>query len=244
MRTPAPQRARRASALRTAMLRRREQGNVMLVVLLILMMATSTATFVMSSTAEDQRAAGAMRAALRTRYVAETAAMTTLVLAEETPSGLPMTVGTWQDWAQDRAHSPNRTRYGLPSWGQRDPLIGVDPHSYLTQSSKFTPMCTDQNALNDPRSAPDGSDQPNGGMYALVPRFDATGPRLASAPARLVPRFSSLIEVWPITRSARPSFRYVITGIGELVDPGVTPTLGVRSPQDVVTMSRAYYDVR
>lgn len=215
----------------------------MLVVLLILMMATSTATFVMSSTAEDQRAAGAMRSALRTRYVAETAAMTTLALAEETPTGIPMNVGNFLDWSHDRATAPMlRMRYGLPSYGQRDPLISVDPHTYLTQSNKF--VCDDQNALVDPNSAPNGDNQPGGGMYALAPRFDATGPRPAAGAARLVPRFSSLIEVWPINRAARPSFRYVITGIGELVDPGIVRTDGRRSPTDVVTMTRAYYDVR
>jgi hypothetical protein len=223
---------------------RQKHGNVMLIVLLILMMATSTATFVMSSTAEEQRAAGAMRNAMRARYVSETAAMTTLALAEESPVGLPMNVGSWQDWAQNRDNSPNRRRYGLPSWGQRDSLIGVDPRTYLTQSNKFTPMCTDQAALNDQMVNAAGDSVLGGGMFALAPILDGTGSRRASAPSRLTPRFSSLIEVWPLNRSARPSFRYVITGIGELVDPGVLPIDGQRSQQDIVTLSRAYYDVR
>jgi hypothetical protein len=223
---------------------RGQEGNVLLIVLLILMMATSTATFVLHGTAQDQRAAGAMRNAMRARYVAESAAMTAVVLAEETPAGLPMNVGTWLDWMGTRAASPNRRRYGMPSYGTVDPLIGIDPHSYLLQSSKFTPMCTDQGDQQDVQVNASGDSVDSNGMFALVPRFDGTSPRAAAGAARLTPPFSSLVEVWPIHREGRASFRYVITGIGELVEPGIVPTDGDRSEQDVVSLSRAYYDVR
>jgi hypothetical protein len=217
---------------------------VLLIVLLILMMATSTATFVLHGTAQDQRAAGAMRNAMRARYVAESAAMTAVVLAEETPAGLPMNVGTWVDWMGTRADSANRRRYGMPSYGNMDPLIGIDPRTYLLQSSKFTPMCTDQEDQQDVRVNAAGDSVDGNGMFALVPRFDGTSPRAAASAARLTPRFSSLVEVWPIHREGRASFRYVITGIGELVEPGLSPTDGNRTEQDVVSLSRAYYDVR
>lgn len=63
--------------------RKHREGAAMLIVMLVLLMSTAAATFAVHSTTFEIRAAGHMRQALQTEYVAETGLLSTLAMVDQ-----------------------------------------------------------------------------------------------------------------------------------------------------------------
>lgn len=107
--------------------RSREDGAVMLVVMLILMVATAAAAVGVQSTQYELQAAGQERQALQTRYLAESAMMTTVAWFDKVFD--PTTGGGFTRFYQDctSATQPEMWRYGQPEVGNgTEPACRLD----------------------------------------------------------------------------------------------------------------------
>lgn len=112
-----PQRTRRAAKKA----RRSQQGAALLIVLFILMMATGTAVYSLQSTQFEQRAAGSLQQAMRTKFVAEAATVSLLAFCYQ--GG----VAGCTDLKRSELNFDERDEYALPDWGGVDTIYELGP---------------------------------------------------------------------------------------------------------------------
>jgi hypothetical protein len=92
--------------------RQKREGAALLIVLFVLMMATGTAVFAMQSTQFEQRAAGSLQVAMRTKFVAEAATTSVLGLCFQLgPTGCADLKRADNNFA-----ATLRERYALPDY--------------------------------------------------------------------------------------------------------------------------------
>src|SRR5688572_17156059 len=102
-----------AAARRRRRARRSRDGAVMLVIMLVLMVATASAAVSINTVQSEIQSAGNERVALQTRYVAETAMMTTISWVEMLADS-----GQWlQTWEQWQGQPPPMAMYAEPEIG-------------------------------------------------------------------------------------------------------------------------------
>jgi Tfp pilus assembly protein PilX len=212
--------------------RQKREGAALLIVLFVLMMATTTAVFAMQSTQFEQRAAGALQQAMRTKYVSEAATNGVLaVCLERTTAGCAD--GTHAD---SKFGATERQKYGLPDVGTfetvssltRDDIAGATwnaPADTATQTSADVLLPTD----------------------AML--IDATAPASTIA-SSYRPSFVTSVEKWTPT-NANPAlppdkYRLVISTYGALALPTDTALASgeLRAAHETISATRAFFDVR
>lgn len=215
---------RRTNLSRRAHARRQKrEGAALLIVLFILMMSTATAVFAMQSTQFEQRAAGSLQQAMRTKYVAEAATVSVL--------GLCLELGTTgcADMKQslDQFNS-QRPKFGLPNWGAQETIIQVGP-SDLTGSTWLA-----SGAL----------------LPSDTTLSDAVAQGGAASP--YTPSFVTQMEKWKVPSlpgESRPRFRMVVSTYGLMSvnaasATDATGTNEARAMHETVSATRAFFDVR
>jgi hypothetical protein len=205
--------------------REKREGAALLIVLFILMMATGTAVFALQSTQFEQRAAGSLLQAARTRYVAEAATMGVLASCDERGTAGCADVHGDVAGASNYFTEAQRKKYSLSPWGTREPVFQLDNTILMAgltadpTSSRFkAPVVADDHELN-----------PSGTATAFTPSF------------------MTVIEKWqvPNLSEGRDEFRLVVSTYGELqIAAENAVAVGQRGGHSSVSVTRAFFDVK
>jgi type II secretory pathway pseudopilin PulG len=195
------------------------KGAALLVVMFILMMATGTALFSLQSTQFEQRSAGTLQQAMRTRYVAEAATVGVLAYCYELgPAG-----------CVDLKRAPDedagvRNKYALPNRGASEVVYQLDKTDLIG------------------RSFPEG----DGGVSGLIPTDKEIS--LGGTATVFTPSFLTVMEKWQVPNpgETRERFRLIVSTYGALgLSAGQTPGTGeFRGAHESISATRAHFDVR
>lgn len=196
------------------------KGAALLVVMFILMMATGTAMFSLQSTQFEQRSAGTLQQAMRTRYVAEAATMGVLAYCYELgPAGC-----VDLKRAPDESDGGVRDKYALPNRGTAEVVYQLD-------STDLTG-----------RSFPQG----DGGVSGLIPSDKEIS--LGGTATVFTPSFLTVMEKWQVPNpgETRERFRLIVSTYGALgLAGGQAPGTGeFRGAHESISATRAHFDVR
>jgi len=203
-----PQQRRRAS-------RKTREGAALLIVLFVLMMATGTAVFAMQSTQFEQRAAGSLQVAMRTKFVAEAATASVVGLCFQLGStgcaGLKL--------ANNNFAGELRERYALPDY-----TIGASEEKvYQLGTLDLPPSFLVPVLPTDVQLADTGT------ASAFVPAFTSV---------------MELWPV-PNPGETRERFRMVVSTFGQLAFGGdVQDASELRGAHESISATRAFLDVR
>ena len=202
--------------------RERREGAALLIVLFILMMSTATAVFAMQSTQFEQRAAGSLQQAMRTKYVAEAATVSVLGFCLE----LGSTGCADMKQSLDQFNS-QRAKFGLPNWGAQETIIELSPADLVGSTWTAT-----------------GGVLPSDAVIS-----DAAGQ--GGAASAYTPSFITQMEKWKVPNpgETRPRFRMVVSTYGLMAvgAAGATDAIGTneaRAMHETVSATRAFFDVR
>jgi len=225
MHTPSKHLSRRSSR------RQKREGAALLIVLFILMMSTVTAVYAMQSTQLEQRAAGALQQAMRTKYVAEAATNAVLAMCLELGSTGCV------DLKHGTLTTNDQSRYGLPTIG-------------TTELNRTTITSLDFSGPSWPVNANDT------GSSVLPDDSSISGSAATAYPYK--PDFMTTVEKWqvPAPGESRPRYRLIVSTYGILnlgratgVDPGglsveSDTATDIRGAHESVSATRAFFDVR
>ena len=195
--------------------------------LFVLMMATGTAVFAMQSTQFEQRAAGSLHQAMRTRYIAEAATVSVLSLCYQ----LGTTGCADIKRAQSNLTNATRERYALPGSSAREVVYQLGPADMT--GNAFPKDATWTSAL----VPTDGQIAGGGAAMAYTPTFD------------------TVMEKWEVPNpgETRQRYRLIVStygqlGIGDLNKDGtvddVKATDESRFGHESISATRAFFDVR
>jgi hypothetical protein len=150
-RAPRARRRRRAQ-------RRRQEGAVMLVVMLVLMVATASAAVSVNTIQSEMHSAGNERVALQTRYLAETAMMTTISWIEMLADNGQL-LPTWEsDWQNARPVMGYYAEPEIVAAGAARTTMEVQD-ALVTNNAEITPV----NAAAAPTASGSGGSGGSGG---------------------------------------------------------------------------------
>jgi hypothetical protein len=190
-------------------------------------MSTATALFAMQSTQFEQRAAGSLKIAMRTKYIAEAATVGAQAFClEYGVSCADMKL------SPSNFSSAKRIKYGLPDYGTAEPVSELGTGSANGTSSGLGDLA--------------GANWPLAGDLlptdtALITNGGAASP--------YTPDFVTVMEKWkvPNPSDSRPRFRLVVSTYGLLmptVDVGAALPAGEsRYGHESVSATRAFFDV-
>jgi hypothetical protein len=198
---------------------KKQQGAALLIVLFILMMATGTAVFSLQSTQFEQRAAGSLQQAMRTRYVAEAATVGVLAYCYELgPAG-----------CVDLKRAPSnvepkvREKYALPISGTTEVVYQLDQR--------------DLTGTSFPSS--------DAGVSPVIPPdTEISGGGTATA---FTPSFLTVMEKWEVPNpgESRQRYRLVVSTYGQLAVAGeAVASDELRGGHESISATRAFFDVR
>ena len=201
--------------------KKKQQGAALLVVLFILMMATGTAMFSMQSTQFEQRAAGSLQQAMRTRYVSEAATMGVLAYCYELgPAGC-----VDLKRAPENVKSTDRAKYALPIYDS------------VTETEVVYQL--------DQKDLVGNSFPSDAGVSALVPPdSEISGGGTATA---FTPSFLTVMEKWEVPNpgETRQRYRLIVSTYGQLaVSVETTAADELRGGHESISATRAFFDVR
>lgn len=211
---------------------RKREGAALLIVLFVLMMSTGTAVFALQSTQFEQRAAGSLQQAMRTKYVAEAATVSVL--------GLCLQMGTTGCTDIKRANTApaaelaRRQRFALPNYKatQTDvvyELTAADLPAVAATAFPIAVLPTDRELSN-------------------------AGASGAASP--YTPGFTSLVEKWEVPNpgETRQRYRLIVSTYGQLTydtdnnlatNDDVAPAADeFRGAHESISATRAFFDVR
>ncbi len=196
--------------------RKSREGAALLIVLLVLMMATSTAAYAVHSTQFEQRAAGSLHQAIRTKFVAEAATIGVLEFCYQ----LTTTGCTDLKRANDNLTSTLRDKFALPSYP--DPSLGPGEIVYQLGPSDLT-----------------GNAFPN----TIIPADSALAAGGTASSFR--PDFMTVMEKWqvPTPGETREHYRLIVSTYGDL-SYDTTATSTARGNFESISATRAFFDVR
>lgn len=194
----------------------KREGAALLIVLFILMMSTATAVFAMQSTQFEQRAAGSLQQAMRTKYISEAATMSVLGLCYELgPKDCVTNFASLNNW------DGNRAKFAAPSWGGVERVIEILPNSYSTATWPV-PMLPSDSVLVDLTTNTSGAASP------------------------YTPSFTNTMEQWQITDlnpTSQPRFRLIVSTYGMLnVTGAVDASTTARGNHESISVTRAFID--
>lgn len=210
-----PSRSRRAHARRE-----KREGAALLIVLFILMMSTATAVFAMQSTQFEQRAAGSLQQAMRTKYVAEAATVSVLGFCLELGS-----TGCADMKQSLDQFSSKRAKYGLPNWGSQETIIELGPSDLV--GSTWTATLLPSDAIISDAAGQGGAASPYAPSFVTeMEKWKVPNPG-----------------------ETRPRFRMVVStyGLMSVSASGATDAIGTneaRAMHETVSATRAFFDVR
>lgn len=204
--------------LRRKIRKKKREGAALLVVLFILMMATGTAMYSLQSTQFEQRAAGSLQQAMRTRYVAEAATVGVLAYCFELgPAGC-----IDLKRAPYNVEKTVRAKYALPKAGDTEVVYQID-QTDLSGSSFLS----------------------DAGVSTIIPPDkEISGGGTATA---FTPSFLTVMEKWEVPNpgETRPRFRVVVSTYGQLAVTGETLAADeLRGGHESISATRAFFDVR
>jgi hypothetical protein len=202
--------------------RKKREGAALLIVLFVLMMATGTAVFALQSTQFEQRAAGSLQQAMRTKFVAEAATVSLLALCFQLSA----------EGCADLKAAPNnveatvRERYGLPDYGILEKVYSLSASDLPTESFPTSVVPSD--------SALAGG----GTASAFRPSFTTVMEKWdVPNPGETRPRFRLIVSTYgQLTYDANndgTSDEVAKRGAGEL-----------RDAHESISATRAFFDVR
>ena len=199
--------------------RQRREGAALLIVLFILMMATGTAMFSLQSTQFEQRAAGSLSQAMRTKFIAEGATVGVLALCYELgPSCAEL------KRAQENLTENRRLKYALPQYGGRETVYELSQTDLTTGDTSGSWKAE---ALPTDRTLAGG-----GTARAYTPSFTT-----------VMEKWNV-----PNPGETRPRFRLIVSTYGQLqsdAEAGLALAAGeVRQGHESVSATRAFFDVK
>jgi hypothetical protein len=211
-----PSRSRRSHARR-----QRREGAALLVVLFILMMSTATAVFAMQSTQFEQRAAGSLQQAVRTKYVAEAATVGVLGFCLELGS-----TGCADMKQSLDQFSSKRAKYGLPNWGAQETIIELSPDD-LVGSTWTTALLPSDSTISDAVGQ-------SGAASPYTPSFVTQMEKwkLPNMPGETRPRSRMVVST------------YGLMSVNSASATDATGTNEARAMHETVSATRAFIDVR
>ena len=200
---------------------RRQEGAALLIVLFVLMMATGTALFAMQGSQFEQRAAGSLYQAMRTKFVAEGATVGVLSLCLELgPACADL------KRAPDNFAPSKREKYALPAYPTSDQPELV----YELSKSDLTGTASWQGDV-----LPTDKQLAGGGTaMAYTPSFSTVMERWEL----------------PTPGETRPRFRLIVSTYGQLgadAETALTTPLASderRFGHESISATRAYIDVK
>lgn len=198
--------------------RKEREGAALLIVLFVLMMATGTAVFAMQSTQFEQRAAGSLQLAMRTKFVAEAATVSLI--------GLCFQLGT--SCADLKPADGNfagtmRERYAVPDYGNEETVFSVDTRDF--PPSFVAPVLPTDTQLAD-----------TGTASAFRPTFISVFERWqVTNPGETRERFRLIVSTYG-------QLRYDVDGDG--VSDDVQDSNELRGAHESISATRAFLDVR
>lgn len=198
--------------------KKKQQGAALLVVLFILMMATGTAMFSLQGTQFEQRAAGSLQQAMRTRYISEAATVGVLAYCYQLgPEGCVSLKGS-----QGNGDPKLREKYALPIAGPTEVVFQIDQ--------------TDLKGASFPSDT--------GTSAVIPPDTEISGGGTATA---FTPSFLTIMEKWKVPNMGeqRQRYRLVVSTYGQLAVTGETlATDELRGGHESISATRAFFDVR
>ena len=198
--------------------RDRQRGAALLIVLFILMMATGTALFAVQGSQFEQRAAGSLYQAMRTKFVAEGATVGVLSLCFELgPACADL------KRAPDNYASNKRKKYALPEYSSDRPELVYE----LSNADLKGSAAWQANVLpTDKQLAGSGT------AMAYTPSFSTVMERWEL----------------PNPGETRPRYRLIVSTYGQLAADAENatplPADEQRSGHESVSATRAYIDVK
>jgi hypothetical protein len=218
MNRPAVQSLRR----RRSALRKKREGAALLIVLFVLMMATGTAVFAMQSTQFEQRAAGSLQVAMRTKFVAEAATVSVLALCFQLgPTGCADLKRADNNFA-----GALRERYGLPDY-----VVGTSEETvYSLGTADLPPSFVAPVLPTDTQLADTGTASAfRPGFTSVMEKWDVPNPG-----------------------ETRERFRLIVSTFGQLsydvdgdgVSDDVQHSTELRGAHESISATRAFLDVR
>ncbi|MDB4990359.1 MAG: hypothetical protein JWN04_5537 [Myxococcaceae bacterium] len=217
LRSPRPRRAARE----------KREGAALLIVLFILMMATGTAVYAMQATQFEQRAAGSLQQAMRTKYIAEAATVSVLALCLE--------LGTTGcvDLKHGDFSTNERQKYALPDRGTTETITTITTTDFAG-STWLAPLLPSDALIVDTATNSSGSASP------FVPNFITSIEewRIPSA-GETRPRFRLLVSTYGLLNLGGQ-----ISATPAGLDVDNTSASDFRDAHESVSATRAFFDVR
>jgi len=212
--------------------RHKREGAALLIVLFVLMLATGTAVFALQSTQFEQRAAGSLQQAMRTKYIAEAATVSVL--------GLCLQMGTTgctdikRATTTDADEATRRQRFALPNYdkvNETEVLYELTARDFAANAATSFPI----------------------NVLPLDSELYVDGTSGAASPYR--PSFNSLVEKWEVPNpgETRQRYRLIVSTYGQLTydtDNDTTTAEDVsaanefRGAHESISATRAFFDVR
>jgi hypothetical protein len=205
----------KSPASRRRATRQKREGAALLIVLFVLMMATGTAVFAMQSTQFEQRAAGSLQVAMRTKFVAEAATVSVLGLCYQLgPTGCADLKRADSNFA-----GTLRERYALPDYTVGTSVENVYQLGTLDLPPSFVaPVLPTDVQLAD-----------TGTASAFLPSFTS-----------IMEKWDV-----PNPGETRERFRLIVSTFGQLAyGSDVQDASELRGAHESISATRAFLDVR
>lgn len=206
--------------------RKKREGAALLIALFVMMIATGAAVFAMQSTQGEQRAAGSLHQAVRTRFVAEAATVGVLSLCYQlgTAGCTDIKRAVYAGGATEE--NAERTKYALPDAGTREVVYRMST--------------ADMGGTGFTGNAWLASDADMSGGGAAMP---------------YTPSFVTIMERWelPHQDESRQRYRLIVSTYGALniadqngdgKPDDVTAAGETRAGHESISATRAFFDVR
>lgn len=213
---------------------RKREGAALLIVLFVLLMATGTAVFSMQATQFEQRAAGSLQQAMRTKYVAESATVGVLAFCYQAGAAGCADLKRAPGNLNEGAGATLREKYALPNWGGSEPIYSIEDADLVGANFLPPPYPLDGGVNN-----------------ALLPTDDQLrwDPGIATSgkATPYTPSFVSVMEKWDVPNpgETRPRYRLLVSTYGQIMPDDESVTTGeTRRGHESISATRAYFDVR